>query len=166
MRLENELIYLRPMTEEDTNLIVNWRNKDFVRKNFIYREDFTPEGHLNWIRTMIDTGKAVQYIIVEKAKNQPIGSVYLRDIDYEKKEAEFGIFIGEKEALGRGFGTSAVKLMSKAAGDELGLERLFLRLIEDNQQAFKAYSAAGYRQLEDVSDIKNGEKIIFMETML
>ncbi|MBQ8596815.1 MAG: hypothetical protein IJ409_03390, partial [Lachnospiraceae bacterium] len=49
-------IYLRPMTEEDTDLIVKWRNEDFVRRNFIYRKTFTAEGHLQWIETMVKTG--------------------------------------------------------------------------------------------------------------
>ena len=54
---------LRVMEKEDTDRIVGWRNQDFVRRCFIYQKDFTREGHENWIRTMIDTGLAVQFII-------------------------------------------------------------------------------------------------------
>ena len=56
-------IYLRLMTYEDTDRIVNWRNSDSVRKNFIYQALFTRESHENWIKTMIDTGKVVQMMI-------------------------------------------------------------------------------------------------------
>ena len=42
-------IYLRLMTYEDTENIVNWRNSDAVRKNFIYQALFTRESHENWI---------------------------------------------------------------------------------------------------------------------
>ena len=31
--LEGKDIYLRAMTPEDTDLIVKWRNEDFVRRN-------------------------------------------------------------------------------------------------------------------------------------
>ena len=34
-------VYLRPMTYDDTDLIVAWRNSDAVRKNFIYQALFT-----------------------------------------------------------------------------------------------------------------------------
>ena len=44
---ENVNIYLRLMMREDTDLIVAWRNSDAVRRNFIYRELFTREGHEN-----------------------------------------------------------------------------------------------------------------------
>ena len=103
-KLEGEKVYLRLMTQEDTDLIVSWRNEDFVRKNFIYQKPFTREGHLNWIRTMVDTGKVIQFIICTK-EDEPVGSVYLRDIDRTHRKAEYGIFIGEKDALSRGYGT-------------------------------------------------------------
>ena len=35
LRLAGEKVYLRPMTIEDTDKIVRWRNNPRVRKNFI-----------------------------------------------------------------------------------------------------------------------------------
>ena len=58
-------IYLRLMTQEDTDSIIAWRNSDGVRRNFIYQELFTREGHEKWIQEMIDTGRAIQMIICE-----------------------------------------------------------------------------------------------------
>ena len=85
-------IFLRPMTHDDTELIIRWRNSEAVRRNFIYQKPFTREGHENWIRTMIDTKKAVQLMICEIASGRAVGSVYIRDIDREHNKAEYGIF--------------------------------------------------------------------------
>ena len=93
-------IYLRPMTGEDTDNIIKWRNTDFVRRNFIYQEPFTRQGHETWTRDMISTGKAVQFIICEKGTDRPVGSVYLRDIDRKHNKAEYGIFIGRMPFAG------------------------------------------------------------------
>ena len=41
--IENERIRLRPITDFDTDLIVSWRNKEDVKKNFLYRSDFTAD---------------------------------------------------------------------------------------------------------------------------
>ena len=71
MIMENQRFFLRPMTGEDTDRIIRWRNQDFVRRNFIYQEPFTREGHENWIRTMIDTGRAVQFILC--MDGEPVG---------------------------------------------------------------------------------------------
>lgn len=140
----NAGIYLRMMTYEDTENIVRWRNSDSVRKNFIYQALFTKESHENWIRTMIDTGKVVQMIICEKESDRPIGSVYLRDIDRMHQKAEYGIFIGEEDARGKGYGSSAARLMIKYAFEEMQLHRLFLRVYAENVRAIRSYEKAGF----------------------
>ncbi len=143
-RDETAGIFLRLMTAADTDLIVAWRNKDAVRKNFIYQELFTREGHENWIRTRVETGQVVQMIICDDATGKPLGSVYIRDIDREHNKAEYGIFIGEDDARGRGIGTAAAKLMLRYCFEEEGLHRVYLRAFADNLQAIRSYEKAGF----------------------
>jgi len=137
-------VYLRPMTHEDTDLIVAWRNSEAVRKNFIYQAPFTREGHENWIRTMVETGKAVQMMICDIAGDKPLGSVYIRDIDRQHNKAEYGIFIGEASARGRGIGTAAARLMLRYCFEEEGLHRVYLRVLAGNLQAIRSYEKAGF----------------------
>ncbi|MBD5548045.1 MAG: UDP-4-amino-4,6-dideoxy-N-acetyl-beta-L-altrosamine N-acetyltransferase [Lachnospiraceae bacterium] len=137
-------IVLRLMKEEDTDLIIKWRNTEFVRRNFIYQELFTRQGHENWVKTMIDTGRVVQFIILRKMDDKPVGSVYLRDIDRTHSKAEYGIFIGEKEALGKGYGTQAARMMIEYAFHEEGLHKLMLRVLAENVRARRSYEKAGF----------------------
>ncbi|MBE5867387.1 MAG: GNAT family N-acetyltransferase [Lachnospiraceae bacterium] len=139
-------IYLRLMREEDTEDIVRWRNSDAVRQRFIYRGIFTEETHRNWIRTMVEPGKVVQAMICESATDKAVGSVYIRDIDRTHSKGEYGIFIGEDSARGRGIGTAAARLMIRYAFEELGLHRLFLRVLADNVQAISSYEKAGFQR--------------------
>ena len=139
-------IYLRPITWEGTELILKWRNADSVRKHFIYQEPFTREGHENWIRTMIDTGRAVQMILCSLTEDRPIGSVYIRDIDRVHNKAEYGIFIGEDTLRGRGIGTAAARLMLQYCFEEEGLHRIYLRALSDNLQAIRSYEKAGFER--------------------
>lgn len=137
-------IYLRLMTGEDTDNIVRWRNSDAVRTHFIYQKLFTRQSHEQWIENMVNTGKVVQMIICECGNDMPVGSVYIRDIDTVHHKGEYGIFIGEPSARGRGVGTAAAKLMIRYAFEELGLHRLFLRVFADNEQAIGSYEKAGF----------------------
>jgi len=137
-------IYLRPMTYEDTDLIVAWRNSDAVRKNFIYQALFTRESHENWIRNKVETGEVVQMIICDLETGKPLGSVYIRDIDRHHNKAEYGIFIGEASARGRGVGTATAKLMLQYSFEEIGLHRIYLRAFADNAQAIRSYEKAGF----------------------
>ena len=160
IRIEGHRIILRPMEYGDTERIVKWRNSERVRSRFIYRETFTTRGHCRWIETMIDTGKAVQFMICEKEGIRPVGSVYFRDIDREKKEAEYGIFLGEDDALGKGYGTEAARLAVEYAFSKMGLERLILRVFTDNGTAVRSYEKAGFREEKILKDVEcsDGER--------
>ena len=136
-------ISIRPITENDTNKIIEWRNKPSVKQYFIYREPFTRESHLNWFHNRVQRGKVAQFMIM--ADDDPIGSVYLRDIDDKNKKCEFGIFIGEESNCGRGFGKIASKLVINYAFNQLKLNRVFLRVFSNNIRAIKCYEKIGFK---------------------
>lgn len=142
--INGEKVSLRPITREDTGLIVAWRNRPSVYQHFIFRQPFTPELHENWLRTKVDTGKVIQYIIMDRESRQPIGSVYYRDVDPENESAEYGIFIGEEEFLGRGRGTEAARLFTRFGLDVLKLHRISLRVLGGNDIARRSYEKAGF----------------------
>ena len=161
-----EPIYLRPMGQEDTERIVRWRNRDFVRRNFIYQELFTEEGHLRWFHTQVQTGHVVQFIICLAQSDRPVGSVYFRDIDRETGTAEYGIFIGEEDAVGRGYGTAAARQALAYAFRQMELNRVFLRYMEDNIGARISYERAGFRmtdRMETVDTLQGRRTVRFME---
>lgn len=138
-------IYLRQMTYEDTDLIVKWRNQDAVRKNFIYQETFTKEGHENWMKAKIETGQAVQMMICLIGSDMPVGAVNIQHIDRNHSKAEYGIFIGEDSARGRGIGTAAAKLMLRYCFEEEKLHRIYLRALAGNIAAIRSYEKAGFQ---------------------
>lgn len=163
--MREEKVYLRPITAADTAKIVTWRNKEFVRKNFIYQKPFTEEGHMAWLREQVEPGHVAQFIIC--VADREIGSVYLRDIDREKGTAEYGVFIGEEEALGRGYGTAAAVLCLDYGFEKLRLQKIFLRFVEGNTGARKSYEKAGFRMIEDRREnvcLEQGPReVLFME---
>jgi len=142
----NQAIRIRKIEKCDTENILRWRNCESVTRNFIYRKELTKEEHEKWLDTNIASGRAVQFIIEEVITGLPIGSVYLRDIDHTHKKAEFGIFIGEDSARGKGYGSLATRLILKYAFDEMGLNRVFLRVFSNNKSAIKCYLNAGFRE--------------------
>lgn len=145
-KIYGDKIYLRLMTDEDTDAIVKWRNNPRVRNNFIYQGLFTPQGHRNWIETMVKPGKVIQFIICEKESNRPVGSVYFRDISKEHNKAEYGIFIGEDDAIGKGIGSEVCKLACDYGFRVEKWHKIFLRAFADNMPAIRSYEKAGFAQ--------------------
>lgn len=144
LRVEGEKVYLRLMTVEDTDRIVAWRNNPRVRKNFIYQRPFTKEGHREWIEKRVKTGEVIQFVICERETDRPVGSVYFRDINREHRRAEYGIFIGEDDAVGRGIGSEVCKLACRYGFEVEKWHKIMLRVFSDNQAAIRSYEKAGF----------------------
>ena len=174
MKYENHLIVgdritLKSITLNDTNKIIEWRNKDWVRKNFILQELLTEEVHWEWFANKIQTCKVIQFIVQRNDNAKKIGSVYLRDVDYEHKKAEFGIFIGEEDSVGSGYGTEAVNLITEFGFNKLKLHSIYLRVLAENKNAIKCYQKAGFKQKTTYEDeaIINGKfrSVLIMEKL-
>ncbi|MBE5876136.1 MAG: UDP-4-amino-4,6-dideoxy-N-acetyl-beta-L-altrosamine N-acetyltransferase [Lachnospiraceae bacterium] len=146
VRVVGEKIYLRPITMEDTDLVVKWRNDEKVVRNFIYRKPISREEHIGWMEQKVATGRVIQFIVCDKQTDKPLGVVYIQNIEEEHSKAEEGIFLGEEEAFGRGIGTEAAKLMIRYAFETLGLHKLSARVLAYNTASCKMHESAGYRQ--------------------
>ena len=144
--LTGKKVILRPITLEDTDRIVRWRNSPSVQQNFIFRQPFTPQMHRGWMKNKVATGQVVQYIIQRAEDGVPVGSVYFRDLDPDNDSAEYGIFIGEESARGQGLGTETARLFVKYGFETLGLHRISLRLLKENRAAYRSYEKAGFVQ--------------------
>ena len=100
----------------------------------------SPEGlHLH--NQVADAWDRVQ---ISRMKDRPVGSVYIRDIDRKNEKGEYGIFIGEADAAGKGYGTLAAKGAIAYARDVLKLHKLSLRVFADNVGAVRSYEKAGF----------------------
>ena len=168
--ITGDRVSLRPISTEDTDAIVRWRNSEGVRPFFLMDEPLTVEMHRQWLATKVATGKAVQFIISDKESNQDIGSVYLRDIDTESGQAEFGIYLGEEEVRGRGFGREASSLILAYAWKTLGLGRVYLRVRSDNSAALRCYTNIGFlpmaeKQPPDDTSVCDDVDVVFMQVL-
>jgi RimJ/RimL family protein N-acetyltransferase len=158
-RLTGTGIYLRPITLEDTQDIIRWRNSDVVRPFFLYQKPFTEEGHKKWLKEEIDTGKGYQFIACRREDDRPIGSAYLRDIEPECRKAEYGMFIGEPQEKGKGVGREMVQLVLDFGFTQLKLHKIFCRILADNMPSRKACINGGFREEAYLKDEEyvNGE---------
>lgn len=143
--INGEKLSLRPITDADTPDVVRWRNDPEVWKYFLFREPFTPEMHRDWLKNKVETGKVIQYIIVERESGKSVGSVYFRDVDEKNESAEYGIFIGEARARSRGLGTETARLFTAFGLNVLRLHRISLKVLGDNNVARRSYEKAGFQ---------------------
>jgi diamine N-acetyltransferase len=93
------------------------------------------------------SGDEIRFTIFERATWRPVGTSALHGIDHRNRLATFGIFIGEADARGKGYGTEATRLTLDYAFAALGLHNVMLTVAEFNLAGRRAYERAGFREL-------------------
>lgn len=143
-------VELRVLSLFDTSNIVKWRNSAEVKENLFSQDDITEEQHKAYFKKYIETGKIVQFIII--ANGTDCGTSFLKNIDLDQKEAEFGIFIGEAEFRGKGVGKIATQKTISYGFEKLNLKTIYLTVLENNTQAIKSYENAGFKKSRIITD--------------
>ncbi len=165
-RIVGKNVYLRPITEDDTELIITWRNSDAVRPYFIYQKPFTREGHEKWMETMIKSGLGYQFIVCRNEDDKPVGCTYLRDYDREHNKIEYGVFLGSEDVKGKGIGTEILGLTLEFAFGKLGVHKVFARAFADNAASVGSFLKGGFEKEAYLKDevCVNGEyrDIVFL----
>lgn len=143
LRIEGEQIYLRPIKEEDTDIVLEWRNSPEVVKNFIYRKPISREEHLDWLHNKVEKGLVHQFVVCDKETDEPLGCVYLQNIDMTHRKAESGVFFSSRAQKGKGYATEAGKLLLHYAFYELGLHKVMARVLAYNQASIRVHEKMG-----------------------
>ena len=92
--IEKYGVTLRRLAAEDIELVRQWRNDAEVNQYMEYREYITAEMQQKWFRS-IDNNQNLFYVI--EYKGEKIGLISTFGIDWNKMQAECGIFIWAKK---------------------------------------------------------------------
>ncbi len=153
-------VRLRPLEKKHLPKCVVWLNDPEVTETLSFSEPISMEGEQRWYENLL-RDKSSKIYAIETVKGEHIGNVGLSDIDLHNRKAELGIFIGEKNLWGKGYGTEAVLLALKLAFEGLNLNKVYLRTFKGNERAKKCYEKAGFIK-EGVlrqDNFKNGKYI-------
>jgi RimJ/RimL family protein N-acetyltransferase len=141
-----EPVYLRALELDDLDRTFKWHNDpELYRKlvgPFRYVSHATEE---EWLRgKQAYSPNEVNLAICLAENSQHIGNFYIRDIDWIARNAALHILIGEPTQRGKGYGTSALRLVVKYAFQDLGLNRLWLAILENNEASLKHVEKFGF----------------------
>jgi diamine N-acetyltransferase len=105
----------------------------------------TWEAEEAWYERASRSENVVYFVIYERATMRPVGGVNLHGIDHRHRTAELGIYVGETDCWGKGYGTEATMLVLDYGFNALGLHNIMLRVFSHNPRAIRAYEKAGFR---------------------
>lgn len=104
--------------------------------------------------------------IFEKKTKKHIGNVKLDLSNSRHSRVELGLFIGEKELWGNGYGAEAVNLTTEFAHKKLDIYKVTAGSYQSNRSSINLFLKCGYHieaSLRDhwVSNLKKDNQVVF-----
>jgi RimJ/RimL family protein N-acetyltransferase len=145
--LAGRLVVLRPLRAADRTTSVRWRNDPEIRDNILgYRFPVTEAMEADWIDTVLKDQSRTRVVLAieDKTDSALVGFVYLNNIDWFARNAEFGILIGDRDRQGKGLARETLELVVNYAFGTLNLHKIYLRVVALNKRALNLYRAFGF----------------------
>lgn len=132
---------LRPLGDDDLEMVLQWRNHPAVRANMYNSHEISlAEHHSWWARTAQD--KCRRYFVFED-EGDPSGVVAFTDIDGEQGTASWAFYAREKAR--KGIGTRMEVAALRYAFGELGLFKLNCEVLSHNMRVVRMHQKFGFR---------------------
>lgn len=141
-------ITLCALTKSDISFTLQWHNQEDIRDlylghpfpiNFEMEEKWYEKILLSNIPTSVFGIRLIE-------QNKLIGLTLLKDINLINRNCEFAIYIGDKNERSKGYSKEATNLTLQFAFSRLGLNRVFLKVLDDNINAVKLYQRCGFKE--------------------
>ncbi|MEU7516307.1 GNAT family protein [Streptomyces sp. NPDC042898] len=141
--LPGDLVVLRPVTEDDVPaLLPLYEDAEVMRLTGCHTR-FEEPALRKWYASRGAQDDRLDLAVVERATGRVVGEAVLNEWDEENESCSFRI-VFVPDAVGRGLGTEATRLIVGHGFEALGLHRISLEVYAFNPRARRAYEKAGF----------------------
>ncbi|WP_405113128.1 GNAT family protein [Paenibacillus sp. FSL K6-1217] len=147
-KLTGKKCYLSTVAADDAEAWTRWFND---------LEVTAPLGNEAYVLTSLDKERegiehalksgAHMFSIVDLESDMAIGRCLLFDVNLIDRNAKAGIFIGDKEFWGKGFGSDAMRLLLDYGFNLLNLNNIMLGTFAFNERAIQCYKKVGFKEI-------------------
>jgi RimJ/RimL family protein N-acetyltransferase len=145
--LKGKKIILRAYKKEDAEIAYKYMNdsetKKFLTPGIPY--PLTLEQEQNWVDSQSKPdGKTFNFAIESIDTGKYIGGCGINDTDWKNSIVTVGIYIGEKNYWGKGYGTDAMNLLLDFIFNEMNINKVKLNVYSFNKRAVCCYKKCGF----------------------
>lgn len=137
---QKPVVKLRALEQDDEARLLEWRNRNDVRRYMYHDQIIDPATHHDWFAKTLKN-KAAHFWVIEFSAS-PVGLVSLAVEAHGK--ATWAYYLAEPEIRGKAVGACVeFKLIEKAFG-EFGIEKLWCEVLVSNEAAWKLHQSFGF----------------------
>lgn len=142
--LRGRLVTIRALELDDLKHLWRWQNDPEVMSQ-LWVEPTSMRALEREYEAELGSEVAKRYLIVEAESRRPIGVIWYYSLR-PGHSAGVGIYIGEADAQGRGYGTDALRTFLAFLFEVKQLHRVGLSASSENARAIACYSKCGFQQ--------------------
>lgn len=138
---------LRLLEDSDIAGMLEWMHDPNVNCFFRFNaEEMTAEKVSAFIKQANDEiEQKISYnFAISNENDEYLGTISLKNVDWSSRVAEYAISM-RTSAQGKGIATNATNEILRYAFEELGLNRVFLNVLYENEKAIRLYEKCGFR---------------------
>src|SRR5262245_6767973 len=144
--IAGERVRLEPPRLEYAPTYIRWFADRAVTRYMLIRHPTSLRKEEEWLEQMAASQADVLWAILRGTDGGLIGNVALSHITWRHRHAELGYVIGERQEWGKGCAAETVQLVTDYAFLELGLEKVWARVIVGNEASRRALERGGFQQ--------------------
>lgn len=158
-RIDGKNIYLRGLNEADIPQMLVWVNNIEVTQYLELEPPITEIQEREWLLEMNHSSTDLVFGIVERDSDFYIGNIGIHNIDNSSKVANIGIFIGDHNQRGKGYGGEAVALVIQFVCKELTLNSINANIFSFNTKSIILFESLGFKKTGTAVYLKDGVNI-------
>jgi RimJ/RimL family protein N-acetyltransferase len=142
-------VTLRRITEDDLEMIMNWRMSESVTKYMNTNPKLTLEGQKKWLASHNEDKTVRDWLIL--VDSVPAGVINLADLKLSEGTTSWGYYIGEESLRSLKLAISLEMSLYDYCFDVLGLEEVHNETFKLNEGVWKLHVACGCRIAAEVA---------------
>jgi len=150
-------ITLKRLKEEDIELVRQMRNSTIISNTMVYREQITPEMQKKWYESINNKYNGYFVIIYDGKK---IGLINGKNIDFEKRTCEGGIFIWDQDYKETIIPGLASIIMNDWTFLIINFNAIYAKVLQENKNALSYDKLMGYEECEPLTNEKGVQWLI------
>lgn len=141
-------IRLREYMRDDIPYALAYLNDSEVKKFLNPRIPFpiTMEEEIKWYECNSSTKDRYSFAIETIEDRRYIGGCGINETDWKNSTVIIGIFIGDKNLWGEGYGSDAVKVLIEFIFMQMNINKIKLNVYDFNERAIKCYEKCGFKR--------------------
>ena len=163
MIIKGKKVSLKLVQQEDIEMIRNWRNSKDVSQHFVSRGYISKAQQKKWFEKISTSGEDYYFLIV--VDNEPVGLIFTKNIDWDRREAETGILIAKKDCRDSLVSFEATYLHGQHFYEKLNLIKNKIQVLESDEKALRFNKNLGFKEVGKREVEIDGEicKVVLLE---